>query len=36
MYYRLELWYDWSDNAKDGKYDLNWGCASSPGCWPRP
>ena len=29
MYYRLELWYDWSDNAKNGKYDLNWGCASS-------
>ena len=29
MFYRLELWYDWSDNAKNGKYDLNWGCAKS-------
>ena len=30
MYYRLELWYDWSKNANnDGTYDLDWGCAKS-------
>lgn len=29
MYYRLELWYDWSKNAKNGIYELEWGCAKS-------